>query len=91
MSVERTDPVEVERKELRREVLPLDARASRDRRGWSITLPVRAESVQVVRETVAVQEVVVTAHFVEEPTTVRGLTRRRETLEVDGEARETAS
>ena len=87
MSAERTEPVEVERKQVRSEALPLGARPSRDHRGWSITLPVRAETVDVVRATVAVEEVVVRTHFVEEPATVHGLTRRRETLEVDGEAR----
>ena len=91
MSAERTGPVEVERKHLRSDSLQLDAHPSRDGRGWSITLPVRAETVEVVRETFAVEEVVVTTHFIEEPTTVEGLTRRREVLELDGQATQAAT
>lgn len=90
MNAERTDPAEVERRQLRSDPLPLEASPKRDGDTWSITRPVRAETVEVLRETVTVEEIVVTTHFVEEPPSVPSLSRKRETLEVDGEAREAA-
>jgi stress response protein YsnF len=63
--------------------LPLEASAASAERGWSMRLPVRAEHVAIVKETVVYERVAVRRRTINERARVDASVRREE-LRVDG-------